>query len=247
MRSTAPGKAAVLVMLGAISVLIAGSACTAEQLGLPPDCARGSGSQERLWTPGFPEGPPGNALWLNSTPFGATVRLDGKVLGVTPLWIHRIFLEKGILEISHPGYRTVTLLRECVGDDVVNIRLETMHPSFLRPGDRRDSRGFLGRPLQYGLLVLGSGSVALGLHFKNRADEAYDEYLHTGNERRIRDSYDRAERYDRYAFGCWLTAEVSLIGFLYLLVDTTEDETWSVDAGIDGAGDKCGLTLTRRF
>jgi hypothetical protein len=84
--------------------------------------------------------------------------------------------------------------------------------------------------LGYGLFLLGTGSAALGLHYKDRADQAYEDYLRTGNVDRMRDAYDRAERYDRYALGCWVVAEVSLVGLLYMLMRGPEDEAWDVHA-----------------
>ncbi|GEM_PF-2450593 len=247
-----------MMSAGLVVITLLPVAGNANELGAPEGRSappRDSAPEERLWLPrffdpscdsaGFEEW----AVWLNSEPFGAQVRLGDRVLGVTPLWVTRKSVSERSLEVSLPGYKTVTIGLEFMTGDLIDVPLEPLNS---RPGgDGRSHRGefarFRQRPLQYGLALLGSGSAVLGLHCKRRANEAYDEYLRTGNKRKIREHFDRAETYDRCALGCWLVAEVSLVAFLYLLMETPETGAWNVHTAVDEAGDGCGVKIEWAF
>ena len=252
-RTTQRMMSAGLVVMTLLPV-----AGNANEPGPPEDpCAppRDSACEERLWLPRFfappcdSTGVEGWAVWLNSEPFGAQVRFGGRVLGVTPLWVTRKSVSERSLQVSFPGYKAVTVGLEFMMGDLIDVRLEPLNSG---PGEdgrshRRGFARFRRRPLQYGLALLGSGSAVLGLHCKRRADEAYDEYLRTGNNRKIREHFDRAETYDRCALGCWLVAEVSLVALLYLLMDTPEAGAWNVHTAVEEAGDGCGVKIEWTF
>ncbi len=142
----------------------------------------------------------------------------------------RIWLPAGAdtSTLTHPGFLQATGAPEVPGRDVLEVRT------------RRTT-------LRCGLLLLGAGSAALGVHYKGRADQAYDAYLHTGNLRKMRDAFGDAERYDHYALGCWVVAEVSLMGFLYLLMRTQEPERWSFRTTVEEADGHSGVQVEVRF
>lgn len=172
--------------------------------------------------PGGPPCEPGSGLWLESVPFGAEVFEDGRLLGRTPLCVPREAAEEGRLVVQHPGCRRAVVRGIPDGKRFLEVRLEPL-------GRAEAGPGLAGRrTVRYGLLAVGAGAAVLGLECKDRADRAYDEYLRTGNLGKMRDAFDRAERYDGYALGCWAVAEVSVLSFLYLLTHSTSSNTWGL-------------------
>ena len=169
-------------------------------------------------------------------------------LGVTPVWVDVCPTSEEPILIAHPGYVTATVKPGALRGEFVEVRLE---PDQRTAHDARERTGAGGGSvlrsrtfLKSSLLLLGAGSAALGLHFKERADDAYDEYLHTGHDQKMREAFNRAEKYDAYALGCWVAAELSLIGLVYLLVKTPAAQGWNVAAG--ACEDTGGSTLMLR-
>lgn len=220
-------------------------------------CARGSeaGFQKRLWMSAHGGecdtcGTPGGMLWLDSFPFGADVFLGDERLGVTPFWLDVSRVGEKSVDLTYPGYQTRNIRLSEHSGPVLEVRLSPVREgpgsSVLAP--EREQHGFLNaRLLKWSLLMMSAGSAVAGLHFKDRADEAFDEYVHTGHSVRMREAFDRAEKNDRYALGCWIAAEVSLVGFLYLLAMSPDDHGWGLAAAFDEIDGRCGLEVRCNF
>jgi hypothetical protein len=65
--------------------------------------------------------------------------------------------------------------------------------------------------------VLTAGAGLVAYWSKERADKAYDRYLHSANTSRQDREYDRAERLDRIAGASYIGMEVGLVLSSYLL------------------------------
>lgn len=217
----------------------------------------GASLGEREWVP-ILHAAPGDttaagderAFFLDSYPGGAAVYWADERLGATPLWLRFSTSRAGSLVVSLPGYRSERIDLGAIEGYVVEVRLQSERAALEGLGRSARAKGpslGVAPSLKWSLAVLGVGSAALGLHFKGRADDVYDEYLRTGHAGRMRERFDRAETYDRYALGCWVVAEASLVGFLYLLTRRASAEDWKVEVGSAGVGEGCILKVGRRF
>jgi hypothetical protein len=64
-------------------------------------------------------------------------------------------------------------------------------------------------------LTVGAGIAAYWS--KDRADEAYDRYLHSANVAQQNELYDKARRFDRMAGAAYVGMEAGLVLSSYLL------------------------------
>lgn len=211
--------------------------------------------QSRLWISSHGSecdtcGTSGAMLWLDSVPFGAVVHLGEERLGVTPFWLDISRIGGESVSLSYPGYHTRRIQLSERPGPMLEVRLS---PVGAMRGSRADDReggpsGFLNaRSLQWSLLLVSAGSAVAGLHFKDRADEAYEQYLHTGHSSRMRETFDRAEKNDTYALGCWIAAEVSLVGFLYLLATSPDDHGWGLATAFHEINGQCAVGVRCSF
>ncbi len=53
--------------------------------------------------------------------------------------------------------------------------------------------------------------TGLALHFQAVADNAYDDYMHFGEQVAREEAFDRARRYDRYALSAWIGSETCFL------------------------------------
>jgi len=217
--------------------------------------ARASAPEGREWLPARAgeqgqSGQSARMIHVNSCPFGAEVFRGGVRLGVTPLWVSLPDPKGDSLLVAYPGYRTVKIAPHVLGEGALEIRLSPIRPDpglGVSPGSRTGGSILDAWVLRWGLFLVGAGSAGLGLHFKGRADDAYAEYLRTGHPARMRQAFDRAERYDRLALGGWVAAEVSLAGFLYLVMRSARGESWGLRAAVGEAAGGPSVGVGWRF
>ncbi len=83
-------------------------------------------------------------------------------------------------------------------------------------GLKKERRKRLGSLFYLGAgLALSTGVVALWT--KREADRAYDDYLHTANQQRQKERFDRAEDRDRISGAAFIAMEVGLVLTTYTL------------------------------
>jgi hypothetical protein len=156
-------------------------------------------------------------LRVNSQPFDADVLVDGKRVGVTPLY----------LELSNPGAGTITVEKAGFGRTTVipgpngipeQIKLTPLYPNLkpvvMRSEDRSNSVSWEREGLVLGSLI----SSWVSFYLKREADRYYDKYQRTTNPERLRSYADKTREYDRYseiAIGVSIT---TLATYMYFLI-----------------------------
>lgn len=154
--------------------------------------------------------PPLQRLRVQTPPVSTQLEMEGTVMGSTPI------------QLLVPADRNVELA-------IRGEKVETQRFTY-RPGGRPDStlRVSLSiqgigssrseKPGQPGwfsrsatLLPIGAVLAGVaGVWARQTADAAYDDYLETIDRREMRKHLDRANKYDEYAVGFWIAAEVLL-------------------------------------
>ena len=144
-------------------------------------------------------------LRILSTGRSLEVAIDEEPIGWTPL--HLLIPSDRSLEVRSGGQAPVLYRAAGAADSTLLLsgpaepRRDPARVEFAR-------RGLL-RPL--GAVAFG----VLGAWARQEGDRAYEDYLTTVERDRMRSRYDRAERYDDLAVGCWVAAEVLLVASVW--------------------------------
>jgi hypothetical protein len=168
---------------------------------------------------------PRATLRVESLPPGATVSTDSEYLGTAPVLIPR---EPGaVLRLRYPGFRDTLVTVNEVESSRLVIRLkpevEGYEPLGFRPPDRKRP-WYTKKWVRWGapLLTLASGAAAVLL--RQEANDAYDDYLGTGERRARERHFDRSKRLDRQSILSWVAAEV-FFGFSFYSWIRSDEET----------------------
>jgi hypothetical protein len=158
----------------------------------------------------------GRLVWIESDPGEAGVIVDGATIARTPAWIR--WHGREIVELERSGHqrRDVTaLLRE--GREAIRADLPPLDGAAHPPAV---VSGLDGRPnwTAWGVVGLGVAGTVLAVHFKEKADRAYDRYLEAASASRMESNLDEAERFDRYSTVSWVAAEAAYFAAIWLFV-----------------------------
>lgn len=180
---------------------------------------------------------------ITSLPDGASVRLGSKTIGRTPLefrW-HRGDPTNALL--TREDYRN-----QRVSFDPVRLEGDT-HVVLVADGSgeppapvvtRDDGLGLNWKAL--GFLAVGAASAGVALALKDRADEAYDDYLASAQPGVMQDRLDEANRYDRYSSAAWLAAEAGIaVGVWFLIRPIFGLDVTPLESTTDGRHAGVGL------
>jgi hypothetical protein len=168
---------------------------------------------------------PRGTVRLESVPPGATVTLDSEYLGTAPVVVAR---EPGsLIRLRHPGYRDTVVTVDDVESSSLVIRMMP-DAGDLAPGVtlslERKKPWYTRDVVRWGtpLLTLASGAAAVLL--RQEANDAYDDYLRTGEGRARERHLSRAERMDRQSIAAWVAAEVFFGFAFYSWIRSDEEE-----------------------
>jgi hypothetical protein len=153
------------------------------------------------------------AVHITTEPYGATVRRNGLIEGLTPLDL-RLFSTKDLITVARQGYGEATVPLTG-GEPQVHILL---HPA---EGDIPDPQAVYLSPHQSHSslpITISTGAAVLtgaaAAYFKIRADHLYDDYKLTGNQ----GSLEKVRNLD-LASGISLAAsELSFFALAYFLL-----------------------------
>ena len=162
---------------------------------------------------------------INSTPYGATVTDDGKVVGQTPLYIQVKEMTSRPIVLSQHGFLDSTIVLGINSDRFFNIKLkrEQAHGLVLPSSAFKVKKK--RRPRTPFLATLGLSLVAgsLALFFRNKADNRYNRYLKTGEPRALSNLYSDAKRFDKFAAASFGVFQASLgASFVLFLKGTSQ-------------------------
>jgi hypothetical protein len=158
----------------------------------------------------------GHLVWIESEPAGADVSVDGTFRGTTPVQL-RVDVERTrSITVGGGDFRRAELdLGRLAELDRLLVSLVESPVRAEASFEPRPSR--FGQWAPWGSLFVAGASAAVAIHFKERADDAFETYeasLLSGDLDHWR---DRAERDDRYATAAWIVAESALVLGVYLL------------------------------
>ncbi|MDZ4803251.1 MAG: PEGA domain-containing protein [Candidatus Eisenbacteria bacterium] len=161
-----------------------------------------------------------------TSPSGARILIDGEEIGAAPVRINPTRLPGRKLLVELPGYQRRTL----EGDSLLDLarvaggaRLELEPLTEGKAGVLTMPRptGWIGRHETLALVgsaTLLAGGVAAGIHFKNRADDYYEQYQRTGNQDEQERLFDRAQQNDRLSLIGWGVGELAFFATFFLLI-----------------------------
>ena len=110
--------------------------------------------------------------------------------------------------------------RFAAADEALVVQLAVAPPARARPApiglavEKKEKRA-KGRLYLSAALTVGAGLVAYWS--KEKADEAYDRYLHSASAKRQNEFYAQARRYDRLSGTAFIGMEAGLVLSSYLL------------------------------
>jgi hypothetical protein len=164
--------------------------------------------------------------YINSIPQNASVYLNDSLAGETPFrFINHAFDSSTglVITIKLEGYfdYSFNVAKEDLPLNKI-IKLIPMNKLSLKNNSpvRENNNDFFKSPRKVVPIVVTSvitaGSGVLSYYFKKIANDRYDEYLATGNQKK----FDETKKYDLYSGLCLAAFQIGLAVFIYfLLVD----------------------------
>ena len=152
---------------------------------------------------------------VQSDPFGADVYVGEKLIGSTPLVLHQQ-VDEIIVSLRKPGYSPATVRREDFSGQSILVKLDPL--AGVTSGQEVVFRnGASKEDVLSPAIVACLSSVAFGAasaYFKVRADNAYSEYLLSGDS----ETRSRVRRLDTAAGVLLVAAQAGLSVFTYFLL-----------------------------
>ena len=170
-------------------------------------------------------------ITIYSNPAGAEVRLNGQLLGVTPMLACRVPLAPYLLEVRMPGYSTVRRSGLSPRGLSLSLELEPNH-SVTFGAEWINSLGLKFRPLSPELLV-GATEVRVSDYRAYCSASAVPEPQKTGFEQNEHHPVVYVSRTDAENFARWLTQHERRMGIIEAsdFYRLPTDEEWSTMAG----------------
>lgn len=155
---------------------------------------------------------------IYSDPFGATVKMDGRTVGVTPYLSKENELFSHRFTLSAEGfYDTLLAIPGKTAASILIAMKKKPDFVFIRKKLALQKQALKKKRLRMSLLGFGAGIVAgsAAYLFKKEADRTYNRYLTSGNPAEFDDLFHRTERYDHLAAGSYIVFEVNLLTSAY--------------------------------
>ena len=159
----------------------------------------------------------GTILKIQTEPPGGTVLYDGKLLGVTPLYVREAPFISGNLIIQKSGYDSLTVTQNEINEGFLRLRLRPV----VGLGTAPVASGLRGPDLvatdQWPTYVSGLAMIVSGVtsaYLKAQANKEFDRYLVTKNPA----SLSTTNRLDRGATISLVISQISFVVLSYLLL-----------------------------
>ena len=158
---------------------------------------------------------------INSQPFGAAVLVDNQKLGETPTFLKFDETEIKQITLSKAGYQDtiLTLGSSNIQFFDIKLRMNAEEPNLiLTPGEfsiKKKSKTNRSLFAAIGLTVV---SGALGVYFRKKANNEFDQYLQSGDPQRFNESFDQSKKFDNYAAVSFAAFQTSFVLSFYLFL-----------------------------
>ena len=155
---------------------------------------------------------------INSDPYGANIRMNGKLLGQTPLIISKPDLIANKITLSKDSYKDTTLfgIKNLSKSPMIILYIDS-DAQFRNNQLKKLNLSRKSKQKKLALLTFGvslaSGTVAFLL--KKKADRNYDLYRNAGNPEDINRFYDLTKKNDRFAAATYIIFEINLLASTY--------------------------------
>ncbi len=157
-------------------------------------------------------------VFVNSVPYGATLLSDTTIFGVTPLYIAFEDNQGKLFRLEKMGYKPYEfLLKE---NQSILARLEK-GDDYVEDIPNEQLLGFVSKrhlKSKFSLLALTVATHWASFYFKNKADDAHDDYLAASNPQQKQNAQDRTQRFDTLSTITLGTSFVSLAGLIYMVI-----------------------------
>ena len=194
------------------------------------------------------------SLRIETSPDNAKIVYRGKTLGWTPG--NYLFLDgrndKIVLTIDGYRPRTVDIDSQADGQ-LLEFQLQSFeeisHSGAVTPLPKNNPfSGVFSSPSLVLSLGSGVGLLAAGAYFNNRADNRYDRYLRLLNPVEREKAFKDARRNDRLSQASFITGNVSLAFFGYLLLkkyvfNDKDDSFIATESGIEHRKSGVGFSV----
>jgi len=158
---------------------------------------------------------------INSTPFGASVFVQNRKIGETPVFFMLEEDEVGFLTLTKDGFVETTFTIGETEQRFFNITLKPQKQPIdltVVSTDFEYDKKPISKKYFYSALGLAVISGALALYFRSEGNSNFDRYLETGNPELMDKYFNKAEKFDRFAAVSFGTFQVSFIMSFYLFL-----------------------------
>lgn len=147
-------------------------------------------------------------VWINSEPTGASVFINDRFAGITPLSV--ILTKSDKLFLQKEGFKRKTLLFKDLCTGIVTVELCPESKIYVSVNSRKSwiySTAFLSF----------AGNVA-GFFLKKSAEKAFRNYVNSDNPEKMNFYFSRTKKFDDMSAVCYMAGEISLGISVYLLI-----------------------------
>ena len=158
---------------------------------------------------------------IHSSPFGASVFLGDEKIGETPTFLKLDETEIKQITLSKAGYQDTILTLGSSNNQFFDIKLrrKSEEPGLtLIPGEFRIKKKSKTNRRLFAAIGLTIASGAIGIYFRNKANNQFDRYLQFGDPERFNESFDQAKKFDNYAAVSFAAFQVSFALSVYLFL-----------------------------
>ncbi len=158
---------------------------------------------------------------IHSQPFGAAVLLDNQKLGETPTFLKLDETEIKQITLLKTGYQDtiLTLGSSNIQFFDIKLRKRTEEPSLiLATGEFSIKKKSKTNHSLFAAIGLTVVSGALGIYFRKKANNEFDQYLQSGDPQRFNESFDQSKKFDNYAAVSFAAFQTSFVLSFYLFL-----------------------------
>ncbi len=158
--------------------------------------------------------------WLGSDPSGASVFIEDRWMGLTPLVVPIHPDSSHYLSLRKSGYADYRFDKNQILPSFVHVQLK----KYFTGEDFQEKSPRLRKKwiVMSGIVAVISGGI--GYYFKAKADRAFENYLRSSHPESMNSHYNDALNFDRYTGVFYGLAEVSLGFSLYLFIKSMDSE-----------------------
>ena len=156
---------------------------------------------------------------IHSSPIGASVFLCDEKIGETPTFLKLDETEIKQITLSKAGYQDTILTLGSSNNQFFDIKLrrKSEEPGLtLTPGEFHIKKKSKTNRRLFAAIGLTIASGAIGIYFRNKANNQSDRYLQFEDPERFNESFDQAKKFDNYAAVSFSAFRVSFSLSVYL-------------------------------